>query len=274
MTIRVRYAPDEDRVKVKKDRAPPGDMFSVIRTHWTAAETDAIVAMPRDRGSHACSTFPRQAGHYTGRGEAGPTVTDPRVTPGRKPFPRMRLLKVAGNAPEQHVSTPLTDAPPIPKQSATVWLLVNGIERSVEVPINETLAETLRWRLGLTGTKLGCDDGSCGTCTVLLDADPVYACMVLTVDCAQKSIETIEGLGTEQQPHPLQLAFAETYAAQCGFCTPGAIIAAKALLDRIPRPSEPEVRLALSGVLCRCGYRNIIAATLQAAEALAREPRR
>jgi aerobic-type carbon monoxide dehydrogenase small subunit (CoxS/CutS family) len=137
----------------------------------------------------------------------------------------------------------------------------------VEVRVTETLAETVRERLGLTGTKIACDDGSCGSCTVLLDAVPVYACMLLTLDCDGCSVATIEGLGDEARPHPLQVAFAETYAAQCGFCTPGAIMAAKALLDATPDPSEEDVRLGLSGVICRCGYSNIVKATLEAARA-------
>jgi carbon-monoxide dehydrogenase small subunit len=144
-------------------------------------------------------------------------------------------------------------------------LRVNGTHHALEVPVYETLAETLRERLKLNGTKIGCDDGSCGTCTVVIDARPVYACMVLTLDCANKDMQTIEGLGTESEPHALQVTFADGYAAQCGFCTPGMIMAAAALLDRNRHPSEADVRLGLSGVLCRCGYRKIIEATLEAA---------
>jgi aerobic-type carbon monoxide dehydrogenase small subunit (CoxS/CutS family) len=132
------------------------------------------------------------------------------------------------------------------------------------VPVTETLVETLRERLLLTGTKIGCDDGSCGTCTVLVAGQPIYACMLLTVDC-KDPIETIEGVGTAADPHPLQRAFADSYAAQCGFCTPGFVMAAKALLEQTAAPSEDEVRLALSGNLCRCGYRKIVEATMAAA---------
>jgi carbon-monoxide dehydrogenase small subunit len=134
----------------------------------------------------------------------------------------------------------------------------------VEVAVTETLVETLRERLGLTGTKVGCDDGSCGTCTVLLDGQPIYACMLLTLDSTGQ-VESIEGVGTLEQPHPLQRAFAEAYAAQCGFCTPGCIMAAKALLSHTPAPTEADVRLALSGNICRCGYLKIVEATLHAA---------
>jgi aerobic-type carbon monoxide dehydrogenase small subunit (CoxS/CutS family) len=146
-------------------------------------------------------------------------------------------------------------------------LEVNGDRHDLEVRTNETVADALRGRLDLKGTKIGCDDGSCGTCTVLLDGDPVYACMLLAVDGDGRRIETIEGVGTETEPHPLQVAFAEEYAAQCGFCTPGAIMAAKALLERTPHPSEDDVRSGLAGVICRCGYRKIIEATLRAAAA-------
>jgi carbon-monoxide dehydrogenase small subunit len=147
----------------------------------------------------------------------------------------------------------------------SVTIRANGVGHEVEVRTNETLVDSLRERLHLKGTKVGCDDGSCGTCTVLLDGDPVYACMLLSVDCVDREIVTIEGLGSEADPHPLQRAFADNYAAQCGFCTPGAIMAAKALLDRMPDPSEGDVRAGLAGVICRCGYRKIIEATLQAA---------
>jgi carbon-monoxide dehydrogenase small subunit len=180
----------------------------------------------------------------------------------------MRLLKVVSNPPDQTLVAPTIGTSPSAVPTAAVGVAVNGAEQTLDVRITETLAETLRQRLGLTGTKLACDDGCCGSCTVLLDGAPVYACMLLTLDCDGREVLTIEGLGDEARPHPLQVAFAETYAAQCGFCTPGAIMAAKALLDRTPAPTEADVRLGLSGVICRCGYSNIIAATLQAASAL------
>jgi aerobic-type carbon monoxide dehydrogenase small subunit (CoxS/CutS family) len=166
------------------------------------------------------------------------------------------------------VAAPADGPVALPVQTVAVTAAINGATQHLQGRVNETLAEVLRERLGLTGTKLGCDDGSCGTCTVLADGLPIYACMTLLLDCQDKAIETIEGLGSEERPHPLQVAFAENYAAQCGVCTPGAIMAAKALLDQEPDPSEDDVRLGLSGVLCRCGYLKIIEATLEAARTL------
>lgn len=183
----------------------------------------------------------------------------------RSAFPRVRLLKSARATGGQLVSSSPPIEEPGPRQVETVSLTVNGGKHQLDVRTNETLVDTLRDRLELKGTKVGCDDGSCGTCTVLLEGQPVYACMVLSIDCEEQSIDTIEGLGTEDGPHALQVAFADGYAAQCGFCTPGAIMAAKALLDRTPDPTETDVRLGLSGVICRCGYRKIIEATLDAA---------
>lgn len=143
----------------------------------------------------------------------------------------------------------------------TVRLLVNEEvhelpvgDRPGEVPPSETLAATLRERLGLTGTKIGCDKGACGACTVLMDGEPVLSCMLLTVECGERRITTIEGL---QDPKtgaldPVQQAFVDHTAFQCGFCTPGIILTSKALLDRNPTPTEDEVKGALAGHYCRC----------------------
>jgi carbon-monoxide dehydrogenase small subunit len=142
-----------------------------------------------------------------------------------------------------------------------ISLTVNGILHEAVVSANLTLADLLRYTLGLTGTKKGCELGDCGSCTVLLDGKPVNSCLVLAVQAAGRSIETIEGLERDGEPHPLQKAFVEQGAIQCGFCTPGMILSSKALLQRNPSPSDHETRAALSGNLCRCtGYQKIIAA--------------
>ncbi|MBI3077639.1 MAG: (2Fe-2S)-binding protein, partial [Deltaproteobacteria bacterium] len=132
---------------------------------------------------------------------------------------------------------------------------VNGQEQELLVEPRRTLLELLRGELGLTGTKLGCDVGECGACTVLLDGAPVRACLTLALEVEGQKITTIEGLAEGSRLHPLQQAFLEHGGVQCGFCTPGMILAAKALLDQRPAPSEAEIREGLSGNLCRCtGY--------------------
>lgn len=147
-----------------------------------------------------------------------------------------------------------------------VTLKINGDVRRFEAEPNWTLNDVLRNRLQLTGTKRACDYGGCGSCTVLMDGVDVYSCSILAVEAQGKEILTIEGLGNSEKLHPLQKSFASSYAAQCGWCTPGMIMSAKALLDRNPDPSEDEVRAALSGVLCRCtGYTSIVKAVLEAA---------
>lgn len=160
---------------------------------------------------------------------------------------------------------PRPDGPP-QRFSQPITLKINGVARRLEVPNNWTLNDVLRNRLDLTGTKRACDYGGCGSCTVLLDGIDVYSCSILAVQAQGKEILTIEGLCRGEDLHPLQKTFADSYAAQCGWCTPGMILSAKALLDRNPRPTEEEVRVALSGVLCRCtGYSSIIKAVLEAA---------
>jgi len=144
-------------------------------------------------------------------------------------------------------------------------LIVNGASHDVAVPGHETLLVTLRERLQLTGTKLVCGRGECGACTVLLDGRSAYSCLTLTAACANQSITTIEGLGREDSPHPLQKAFIEHDALQCGFCTPGQILAGVALLSQKPNPTEDDVRRGMSGNLCRCGaYPKILRAVLAA----------
>ena len=145
-------------------------------------------------------------------------------------------------------------------------LIVNGAAHDLAIPAHETLLTTLRERLHLTGTKLVCGRGECGACTVLLDGVSVYACLTLTVACEDRSITTIEGVGRSDAPHPVQAAFVEHDAVQCGFCTPGQIIAAIALLRDIPNPAEADVIRGMSGNLCRCGtYPKIVRAVLAAA---------
>jgi carbon-monoxide dehydrogenase small subunit len=142
-------------------------------------------------------------------------------------------------------------------------MTVNGKPVQLQVDSRRLLVEVLREELGLTGTHVGCDTSQCGACTVLLDSQPVKSCSVLAVQAAGREVTSIEALGGE---HPLQRAFSECHALQCGFCTPGMIMAGVALLQRTPSPSRPQIEHALEGNLCRCtGYVNIVAAVEQAA---------
>ncbi len=144
---------------------------------------------------------------------------------------------------------------------------VNGQLREVAVAPHRTLLELLRIDLGLTGTKQGCGEGDCGACTVLLDGVPVHACLVLALETEGRNVETIEGVADGAVLHPLQQAFIDAGSVQCGYCTPGMILAGKALLANTPRPSAAEVRAALAGNLCRCtGYHKIVEGVLLAAE--------
>ncbi|MBI2538223.1 MAG: (2Fe-2S)-binding protein [Deltaproteobacteria bacterium] len=143
-------------------------------------------------------------------------------------------------------------------------LKVNGELKEVATETSKTLLEVLREDLGLTGTKHGCEVGECGTCTVLIDKQPVLSCLVLGVESEGAEIVTVEGLMKDGRPHPLQRAFADSGATQCGYCIPGIILTAKSLLDENPRPSRDEIREALSGNLCRCtGYVKILDAVEQ-----------
>lgn len=152
-----------------------------------------------------------------------------------------------------------------------ISLTINDREVEVAVPPNRTLADMLRQDLGLTGTKKGCDMGDCGSCTVLLDGRPVNACLVLAVQAGGRSVTTIEGVETDNGLHPIQQAFVEHGAVQCGFCTSGMILSGKSLLERNPSPSETAVRTAISGNLCRCtGYQKIVEAIQAAGEAMQR----
>jgi aerobic-type carbon monoxide dehydrogenase small subunit (CoxS/CutS family) len=155
---------------------------------------------------------------------------------------------------------------------ATLALRVNGEDRDVIVPVHKTLLEVLREDLGLTGTKHGCELGECGTCTVLVDGTPVLSCLTLPVELQGRAITTVEGLAQGGRLHPLQEAFTELGAAQCGYCTPGILVAAKALLDRNPAPTRTDVAEWLAGNLCRCtGYLKILEAVDLAAVRMRRE---
>jgi aerobic-type carbon monoxide dehydrogenase small subunit (CoxS/CutS family) len=148
-------------------------------------------------------------------------------------------------------------------------LRVNDEEHEIYVSVHKTLLEVLREDLNLTGTKHGCELGECGACTVLVDGEPILACLALPIQLQGSAITTVEGLGSAPgaMPHPLQTAFAELGAAQCGYCTPGVLMASKALLDKKPHPSREEIRESLSGNLCRCtGYSKIYEAVELAAK--------
>lgn len=148
----------------------------------------------------------------------------------------------------------------------SITLTVNGASERLDVPSNMTLLQMLRERLALTGTKNGCEAGECGACTVLVDGEPVNSCMMLAVEVDGREVLTVEGLAPEGRLSPLQEAFVEHNAVQCGFCTPGMLMSAHALLQRNPRPTEAEIKEALVGNLCRCtGYVRIVDAVQAAA---------
>ncbi|MEI7988554.1 MAG: (2Fe-2S)-binding protein [Chloroflexota bacterium] len=148
-----------------------------------------------------------------------------------------------------------------------ITLTVNGDPYTVAVKSHYTLLKVLREQIGLTGTKIGCENGECGACTVLMDGDPVNSCLVLAVEADGHAIQTVEGLSKDGKLHPLQQAFIDHNAIQCGFCTPGMLMVAKGLLDKNSDPNEDEVREAITGNLCRCtGYIRIVDAILDVAK--------
>jgi len=158
-------------------------------------------------------------------------------------------------------------------KKVVLTLQVNGEEHEVAFAPHKTLLEVLREDMGLTGTKHGCELGECGTCTVIADGEPALSCLMLGLECDGRDIVTVEGLAGADGPHPLQTAFADLNAAQCGYCTPGILCASKVLLDREPSPSRETIRDALSGNLCRCtGYLKIFEAVERAAAQLRGEP--
>jgi aerobic-type carbon monoxide dehydrogenase small subunit (CoxS/CutS family) len=147
----------------------------------------------------------------------------------------------------------------------TIKFILNGANVEVSAPPHWTLLRVLREKLGLTGTKEGCGIGECGACTVLVDGAPVHSCLILTPKVEGREVRTIEGLGTRNFLHPLQQSFIEHGAVQCGFCTPGMLMSAKALLEKNPHPTKDEVKEAISGHLCRCtGYHQMIEAIIEA----------
>jgi xanthine dehydrogenase YagT iron-sulfur-binding subunit len=155
-------------------------------------------------------------------------------------------------------------APSTPRTS--IKLVVNGTEHRAEVEDRWTLVEVLRDHLGLTGTKIGCDRGECGACTVLLDGKPVYSCSQLAVWANGRTVQTVEGLAHNENLHPLQEAFIEHDGPQCGYCTSGQLMSAKALLDHNPHPTADEVRAAMTGNICRCSnYNRYVESVLAAA---------
>ena len=152
-------------------------------------------------------------------------------------------------------------------EMVSLKLDVNGEGRPLLVPVHKTLLEVLREDMGLTGTKHGCELGECGTCSVLIDGRPELSCLLLPIQVGSRAITTIEGMASGSQLHPLQQAFAELGAAQCGYCTPGILLAARSLLETNAKPTRDEIREALAGNLCRCtGYVKILQAVELAAE--------
>ena len=158
------------------------------------------------------------------------------------------------------------------RRNVQVVFTVNGEAADASFAPYKTLLEVLREDLGLTGTKHGCELGECGACAVLVDGEPKLSCLVLAVECADKSVDTVEGLASGAKLHPLQAAFADLGAAQCGYCTPGILMTAKALLDKENAPSRERIKEAISGNLCRCtGYQQILEAIEEAARRMSNE---
>jgi aerobic-type carbon monoxide dehydrogenase small subunit (CoxS/CutS family) len=157
----------------------------------------------------------------------------------------------------------------------TLKLRINGEDRAVVFPTHHTLLEVLREECGLTGTKHGCELGECGACAVLIDGEPQLSCLVLALECQGRAVETVEGMARGAELHPLQAAFADLGAAQCGYCTPGILLTAKALLAHEPQPSRERIQEAISGNLCRCtGYQQIVEAIEEGARRMAPESAR
>ncbi len=147
----------------------------------------------------------------------------------------------------------------------SISLTVNGKKENVKVEDNQTLSGLLRDQLGLTGTKTGCEEGECGSCTILLDGKPVNSCLVLATSAENKKVTTIEGLSSNGKLHPLQQAFVNKQSLQCGYCSPGMILSAKALLDSNPKPTEDQIKNALKGNFCRCGMQQRIVSAVRSA---------
>ncbi len=155
-------------------------------------------------------------------------------------------------------------------QKFEITITVNGVPYTRSVEPRLLLSDFIRFELGLTGTHVGCEHGVCGACTVLFDGQPMRSCLIFAVQADGHEIRTVESLGTPEQLHPLQAAFQEKHALQCGFCTPGMLMSLVVFLEETPQPTEEEIREAISGNLCRCtGYQNIVDAVKVAAERMA-----
>ena len=190
----------------------------------------------------------------------------------RRSFLRGSSAATAGLAALDSALTPAGAAAPelqvFGPDAVSVTLRVNGQARTVAVEPRATLAEVLRGPLNLTGTKVACDRGTCSACTVLLDGAPVASCSMLALDVGERAVTTIEGLASGDELHPVQAAFIEHDALQCGFCTPGMVLSSAALLQRNGQPTEADVKAAISGHVCRCGtYPHVVDAVLAAARA-------
>jgi len=196
----------------------------------------------------------------------------PREGLSRRDFLKGTSLAVSSGllvAPEVAAAAPEHAAGVVGPEAAPITLRVNGQSQSLKVEPRVTLLDALRTQLNLTGAKKVCDRGVCGACTVIMDGRPVYACNVLAIEAEGHSIETIESLGSAENLHPVMAAFVDHDAQQCGFCTPGFVVACKAFLDKHPDPTQAEVEHGLGGNLCRCGtYAGIREAVLEAAKTL------
>jgi aerobic-type carbon monoxide dehydrogenase small subunit (CoxS/CutS family) len=194
----------------------------------------------------------------------------------RRSFLRASALTAAGVTVIEAASAIIGQAeaaersgqPVVGPEPVPITLKINGATRTLQVEPRMTLAEALRGILGLTGTKIACNRGACSACTVWLDGVTVCSCMMLAIEVGTRSVTTIEGLANNGQLHPVQAAFIEHDALQCGFCTPGMVMSCAALLERTPDPTAEDVQGAINGHFCRCGtYPHVIAATLAAAKA-------
>jgi aerobic-type carbon monoxide dehydrogenase small subunit (CoxS/CutS family) len=226
--------------------------------------------MSADKAPHPNSASPAKAEQLI----SPPSGDSARNGITRRGFLKGAGITAAGTALLDGVHAFNAEAAPVANQGVTVLgpgaapviLKVNGKDHSVEIEPRTTLAEALRIHLGMTGTKIVCDRGSCSGCTVWLDKMPVNSCTVLAIDAIGRQVTTIEGLSSDGKPHPLQAAFVKHDALQCGFCTPGMVMSCAALLETNPRPTEQDVRYAIAGNLCRCGtYPRIFSATLEVA---------
>jgi aerobic-type carbon monoxide dehydrogenase small subunit (CoxS/CutS family) len=198
-----------------------------------------------------------------------PSDDDPKLQVSRRDFLKTAGAGVVATGVVGIAATQQVEAAPVLGPGAVALSLeVNGVVRKISVEPRVTLLDALRDTIGLTGAKPACDRGACGACTVLVDGEPVASCMMLAADADGRKITTVEGLGTPEAMSPLQAAFVECDALQCGFCTPGFVVAGTALLARNPDPTLAEIKAGLAGNLCRCGtYGRIFEAVSKAAKA-------